>query len=273
MKNNFIKENSTFLPILIMLLFLGYIFYAYHIEITTNLGIEKTYGLLCLSLISAVLLITTGAFLLWRWIKSNDKTTLIWSISFLLYSVTFIGLIFKSLGFSWANDKIPEIFFFFRQFMIIWVAGMIYGLYNILKDRKKTYQSWLFRILASLIIIAGYAWFYYNLILNATVADVAIHTTMLGFINFMFVPACVIISYLFLKFGKTEGIKSIRIIGFGFLILAISYMLWAPFHDDVFYFICYSVFVLSLICILIGFVLLASEKYRIFYNKNTSMTI
>ena len=105
--------------------------------------LESTFFLFGLGLNSTVLLWTIGGYLLLRWIRTKRKNTslFIWSISFLIYSITFVAHIFRALGFPNANENLSSLHFFaWRWGMPCFSAGILYGILIILTENKKLQQ-------------------------------------------------------------------------------------------------------------------------------------
>lgn len=209
-----------------------------------------------LGLDTTVIIWTIGIYLLYRWLKGGRSNTslLIWSLSFFLYSITFVAHIFKGLGFWWANENFsPEFFFLWRWGMILWAGGSLYGILRILVKKKAL------QIIPSAVVIAvGFAWFFYGLFV---IRD--IEWMMYGFLFMIWIPICFSISYVFLIYGRRSGYSGPKILFLGYLGLTITYMAWAPWHFGSvihFYFTWYFLFLLSLVPILVGFVLLSRES-------------
>jgi hypothetical protein len=214
--------------------------------------LEKTFALFGLSLLSVVLLLWISGFLYRRWIITGrkNKTTRLWAIGFALFSVIFIGLIFQSFGVSWANMNVPIIFFIFRQFMILALIPIYLGIVRIVTESK------FFRLyLPSFMFLVSYIWFIYGLFILKN-----IEVTMYGFLLFAFVPITFLIAYFFFEFGQRENIFAMKLISFGFAFMGLTYIGWAPWHGNYFYYIMFFLFVLSLVIILMGFVYLSLSK-------------
>jgi len=211
--------------------------------------LKNNFPLFSLSLVAVILIISIGGFLLRRWKITGKEniTTLIWALSFFVYVLTFIGLILKSLGVSWANTGIPLFFFIYRQPMILFIAGIYYGIIRIL-TKSKFWRGYI----TTLIIISSYMWFIYGLFIKGN-----IELTMHGFLSFIFIPVCFFVASLFYIYGNNEKLKPMKFLGLGFAFLGLTYMGWAPWHKDYFYFIMYTLFILSLVLILISFIYLS----------------
>ncbi len=250
---SFIHQNKLLVPILIVSLILGTILVFYTPALESPIQMEKTYTLFSLSFIAFVISFAIGVYLLTRWLVSHKKNeaAIWWGVSFIIFSILFLGLMLQASGVSWANTGEPHIFFLFRQTMILWVGGMLFGILAILGATTR------FKILSVLLVdILSYVWFYYGLIVRAN-----IELTMYGFLYFSFIPVCVIITYLFIKTAIKEKIHSLLTLGSAFALMAFSYMVWAPWHKNYFYYVCYSVFILSLFMMALGFKSLSYEKY------------
>ncbi|NVM01903.1 MAG: hypothetical protein HWN67_06185 [Candidatus Helarchaeota archaeon] len=211
-----------------------------------------------LGLDTTILLWIIGTYLLYRWYKGGrtNISQLVWGIVFFIYSITFIGHIFKGLGNSWANENAaPENFFLLRFGMIFWAAGSLYGILRLLIEDKKL------RIIPSIfVMLLGFIWFSFGLFI---VRD--IEYMMYGFLFAIWIPICFSISYIFFNYGQKSGYSGPKIIFLGYLGLTITYMGWAPWHfSDViyFYFFWYFLFLLSLVPILIGFMMLTKESEK-----------
>jgi hypothetical protein len=208
----------------------------------------ETFWLFGLSLQAIFLLFGTGIVILYNWFRNPYSPLKVWSVSFVIYSLTFIGLLLHSLGAI--DEKIPVVFFMFRNSMIIWAAGMIYGLATHLGFGRK-----LKHVIPSLILTLGYSWFAWGLLL---VAD--IEYTMYGFLYFIFIPVCVYLSWAFYRAARTTGFTSFKYISLGMMGLAITYGAWAPWHQNYIYAVWFFMFNLSLVPIFAGFTGLFQES-------------
>jgi len=245
-----LKKHWMVILSLAVVYLLGILTVIYKPQFSEYKPLEELFWLFGLSLNSTILLIAIGGFLICRWAKKKNTTNLIWGVSFLLYSIVFVGLMLQAHGVAWANQKLPHIFFAFRQFMILWAAGMTYGLLKIFTNNKK------FQIaLPALIVLAGYSWFWYGLM---KVAD--IEYTMYGFLFGIFIPVAVFLAYLFWRFAHQNKLISLKFVAGGFLGIALTYGLWAPWHLTKVYALCFFGYELSLVPLLIGFILLPWEQ-------------
>jgi len=208
-----------------------------------------------LGLDTTILLWAIAGFLLYRWQKGGRSNTslLVWGLVFFIYSSTFVAHIFRGWGFPWADERASEeIFFLWRFGMILWAGGSLYGILRILTENKKA------RIIPSIaIVVSGFFWFIYGLFFANVVNN--IEYMMYGFLFTIWLPVCFSISYIFLLYGRKSGYAGPKLLFLGYLGLTITYMGWAPWHLNYFYFVWYFLFLLSLVPILIGFIVLSRE--------------
>ena len=247
-----IKENKEGIFLILLAFLIGILNVIYMPEWKGPLLLKETYTLFGLSLVSFILILAIAGFLYHRWAITGkkNKTTLIWTFSFALYSIVFLGLMLQSLGIAWADQKNPAIFFLFRQLMIFFVFGMYSGVSRILTESK----FWT-KYLAGLILVFSYLVFVYGLFIKDS-----IEFTMYLFLSFIFIPACFLIAFLFYKYGKLENLFSMKLLASGFIFLGLTYAGWAPFHKDYFYFVMFFLFTISLSVILTAFIYLSLAK-------------
>jgi len=224
--------------------------------------LENSFYLFGLALDTTILIWTIGTFLIIRWFKTKKEnpSLIIWGISFFLYSIIFVAHIFRALGFTIANENTSSFHFFaYRWEMIVWAAGIVYGLLKILVKRKKL------QIIPSVIIlVVGFSWFILGLFIIPW--EYPIDSTMYLFLFTIWIPVCFTMAYIFFYYGYKMKRYGPKIISIGFLGVMITYMAWAPWHfsDVVYiYFIWYFLFLLSLTPTLFGFVLMAIEEKKI----------
>ncbi|MFX1475844.1 MAG: hypothetical protein ACFFCO_10275, partial [Promethearchaeota archaeon] len=67
------------------------------------------------------------------------------------------------------------------------------------------------------------------------------------------------LTYSFFLYGRTGGIKAPYYLAVGFAGLGITYGSWAPWHGTSFYYICFFLFMSSVILIAIGFLMLSRD--------------
>ncbi|MEM4347710.1 MAG: hypothetical protein QW802_03900 [Candidatus Altiarchaeota archaeon] len=247
-----LKEHFTIFIIIFLIYALGVYLVSEKPLFQEVKELEKTGTLFGLSMNATIILLWISFYLLYRWNKTNRKnlTNFIWGISFLLYSIVFIGMMLEAFGVEWANSKRPEIFFMFREFQILWAAGMYLGISKILT------KSRILQFLPTiLILILGYSWFYHGLL---NVKD--IEYTMYGFLYGIWIPLCVFLGYLFFLYSKRSKLIAPKYIALGFIAIAFTYTYWAPWHLTKFYLICFFTYILALIPLLIGFLLIPYES-------------
>ncbi|MFX1562049.1 MAG: hypothetical protein ACFFDP_01945 [Promethearchaeota archaeon] len=216
------------------------------------LGLSSTYVMLLgLSMVAVLLLWGISAYLFYRWFATERKSfaTLIWALSFFIYGILFVAMCFQALGMPWANMNDPVLFFAFREVMIWFLALQWLGIAMQLTENM--YIRW---IPALLILIFGYIWFAFGLLI---VAD--IEYTMYGFTYGILIPVAFTLAYSFFLYARSAKINAPYFLAVGFTGLAICYGAWAPWHPVLFYFIWFFLFEASLIPIAIGFPLLSRD--------------
>jgi len=247
-----LREHLSIIVVLVLIYLMGIYFVMEKPLLGEVKELEKTGCLFGLSMTATVLLLSISFYLLYRWNKTGRKniTNLIWGISFALYSLVFIGMMLEAFGISWANSKEPEIFFIFRQFQIIWAAGIYLGISKIL-SKSKIIQT----LPTLLILLFGYIWFFYGLLYMKD-----IEYTMYGFLYGIWIPLCVFLAYLFFLYSKKSRLIAPRYIALGFAGIAITYSYWAPWHLTKFYLICFFTYILSIVPLFTGFMLIVPES-------------
>ncbi|MFX0123236.1 MAG: hypothetical protein ACFFAE_06320 [Candidatus Hodarchaeota archaeon] len=227
--------------------------------------IEITYDLFGTSLTGFILILIIGGYLLFRYFSrarplEQAPFQLIWGLSFLIYSITLLGLVLQAWGFDFADMTDPVIFLVWRTPMILWVAGMWIGVTSLHTDSPQiTYLS------ALLIFLLGESWFFIGLILLRD-----IELTMYGFLYWEFVPMAFILAILWYNYGKGAGLHSPKVISAGFTLFGIAYLAWAPWHfEDLQYvwFIWFNVYLVSLAILLTGFYALPKEILGQFHDE------
>ncbi len=221
--------------------------------------LQGTFFLFGLAMNTCVLLWSIGFYLLHRWSKTGRKNSamLVWGVSFLLFSVTFIAHLFRAFGIVDANENVsPAHFFAYRWVMAVFAGGMFYGILRILTEKKAL------QIIPS-VGIGGVGILWLILGLFVIPSKNPIEYTMYLFLHTIWIPICFTMSYVFFYYGYKAKKLGPKIVGLGFLLLMISYFGWAPWHfaEVVYlYFIWYSFFIISLTPILLGFVVMALEE-------------
>jgi hypothetical protein len=261
----FIKNHWIFLVLMIVL----YIISAITVILTpkgiaipeldplSTGGNPYTYTSFSLSVAASILIVFIGLYLIFRYYqkpapREESFYQLIWGLSFIIYSLTFIGLTLGAWGFDFANMDEPVLFFVWRSPMIIWVAGMWIGTIMLFSENKLIIYT-----PAIVILLGGLTWFYIGLMMFENIEQ-----TMYGFLFGEFIPMAVILAYLWYIYRKDTELSSAAILMIGFSLLAITYAAWAPWHfaELVYvYFFWFAMFIVSLAFIMAGFFALPKE--------------
>jgi hypothetical protein len=221
--------------------------------------LESSFFLFGLGFNSTILLWTIAGYLLLRWIRTKRKnmSLFIWSISFFIYSITFVAHIFRALGVPYANENSSPLHFFaWRWGMPFFSAGILYGILKILTENKK-----LQNIPSIFILFLGFLMLIFGLFIIPS--ENPIEVTMYLFLHTIWIPICFTMAYIFAYYGYKAKEIGPKLVGLGFFVLMVSYHGWAPWHfqDVVYiYFIWYFLFLLSLTPILLGFFLMSVEE-------------
>jgi len=240
------------LIILVSCLYLLGIFLLFSKPLMPEVYIENL-NLLVLSLQAFILLLLIAHRNLRIYLESRSEIFLTYSLSFFFYSFLFLGMIFQSLGFWFADMRKPGIFLLWRQFKIIWISGIYLALSKTLFERKK------FSLVSTFLLgLASYSWFFYGLFFSGV--KNSIEFTMYGFLYFLLTPFSFCVGILFLWYGKKNRLLSPKYLSYGFILLGITYMAWSPWHLTSLYFVWFTIFNISLVFLLIGFSLASIER-------------
>ncbi|MHA1988353.1 MAG: histidine kinase dimerization/phospho-acceptor domain-containing protein, partial [Promethearchaeota archaeon] len=258
-----VRRHWKFIVIILIFQTLSLFLIAFKVKGFPIPELEQSYPIFILSFLAFTLIMFISGSLFYRWSKwgkhLNLRYHLTWGVSYLLFSIVFLGLMLESFGFDFANSKNPEIFFIFRQGMIFWAAGMWFGFAEILfsvHQQKKLLQI----IPAVLIIFISELWFIYGLLM---VFDIEL--TMYGFLFSIFIPVSFTTAYMWYIFGFKRYIltgyskRAVFYLIIGFILLGITYAAWSPWHfADVQYVnvIWFGLFLIALTLMLIGFMML-----------------
>jgi hypothetical protein len=249
-----IRKHYVFFICMVLLVLLNVFVITFQPILPGYDELASDFYLFGLALQSVILIYMIGFFLLYRWLKTGKQaiSTLAWSIAFLCYGSTFIGLMLQSLGVSWANSSNPAIFFLFRQTMIWWIGLMYVGIATIMT------KSWRKQVIPGIVFIGlGYVVFSIGLLVFND-----IEYTMYILLYTFWTPLCAAITYCFYLYGKDSKLASPKIIGIGFALLGVTYLAWSPWHHpDVIYiyYIWFFMFNISLAIIMVGYVMLPYE--------------
>lgn len=247
---NFISNYRVLLVLLAVV-------YAYGVYTTVALpklgpmflsGLSKTFWLFGLASTSVILLSITGLYLLYKHRQHNIKWALSWGLAFLFYAATFLGIALAAFGL--VNRSNPVMFFIYRTGMIIWAAGIFYGLSRMVTDNKMITKG-----LSLAILILGFGWFTNGLLIRGN-----IEYTMYGFLSFIFVPVSSALGYLFWRYDDMVNGSGMMWLSSGMFLMSLSYMAWAPWHHNFVYVLWFFVFNISLSLILTGLVNIPYEE-------------
>ena len=204
-----------------------------------------------------ILLLIISGYLLYRYFTKASPLEqapfqLIWGASFLIYSLTLLGLALQAWGFDFADMTDPAIFLVWRSPMIIWVAGIWIGVAKLFVDDSRQIY-----IPAFLIVIFGELWFFFSLLVLQD-----IEFAMYGFLYWLFVPMAFVLALLWRQYGKKAYLSSPNVIASGFVLFGIVYLAWAPWHFDelnYIWLVWFNLYLVSLAIILTGFYALPKE--------------
>ena len=263
--SNFITRNSGYLVIIVIIYICTTL-----IVIARPMGfavpeIETSYDLFGASLAGFILTLIIGGYLLYRYFSRAEPLEqapfqLIWGASFLVYSITLLGLLLQAWGFDFADMTDPIIFLVWRTPMILWVAGMWIGVVKLHTDNVQiTY------LVALLILLLGEIWFFVGLIIVGE-----IEFTMYGFLYWEFVPMAFVLAILWYNYGKGADLNSPKVITVGFTLFGIAYLAWAPWHVEelrYIWFVWFNIYLVALAFLLTGFYALPKEILGRFHEE------
>ncbi len=254
---DFITRNSAYIVILALIYMLTSLIVVIKPHGFAVPEIIDSSALFGPALAAFILLLIISGYLLYRYITKASPLEqapfqLIWGASFLIYSLTFLGLTLQAWGFDFADMTDPSIFLIWRTPMIIWVAGIWIGVAKLIVDDNR-----LIFIPALLIIIFGELWFFFSLLILQD-----IEFAMYGFLYWLFVPMAFVLARLWHHYGKNAHLSSPNVISAGFVLFGIVYLAWAPWHfPDLNYIwlVWFNMYLVSLAIILTGFYALPKE--------------
>jgi hypothetical protein len=253
-----VKKHWVYVLVIIFVAIIGIIGLLNPVELPNPLGSmsDANIMLLGLAMVSLFLLWGVGIYLFYRWVVTGQRiiSTLCWSLAFLVYGILFLAMCLKAFGIPWADMSYPIIFFEFRQVMIWFLALLWLGVAIRLTDNA------LVRFVpALLILVVSYAWFAWCLIFAVHIVTNLIEYIMYGFTFGVLIPVAFTLAYTFFLYGRTGGINAPYYLAVGFAGLGITYGSWAPWHPNSFYYICFFLFMSSVILIAIGFLMLSRD--------------
>ncbi|MFW9904129.1 MAG: hypothetical protein ACFFFH_07350 [Candidatus Thorarchaeota archaeon] len=253
----FISRKSGYLIIIVIIYLITTLIVIAKPRGFTVPELTTTYDLFGTSLTGFILILILSSYLLFRYFSKarpleQAPFQLIWGSSFLIYSITLLGLLLQALGFEFADMTDPLIFLIWRTPMIIWVAGMWIGVTKLYTDNPK------YTYLAALVIfLLGELWFLIGLVFLGD-----IELTMYGFLYWEFVPMAFILAILWYNYGKGAKLNSPKIIAAGFTLFGLTYLAWAPWHFEELQYIWhiwFNIYLVSLAILLTGFYALPKE--------------
>lgn len=256
MEEDSVVEFFRHHPVLPVLLLMLFIYGAVTAVVTPQLNpallgfLQDEFTLFMLSYIAVFYLIVTGAYLIYKGVtifgdrKLRNNVPFIWGLSFLVYPVVQMGILLGELGVLNTSD--PGTFFLTRQSMVLWAAGISYGLVTFRTDSS----TWR-KIIPGSVLVFGYAWLAWGIYI---IQDISY--TMYGFTSFIWVPITFVFGYLFWAYSGGLGQKGMRWISVGMVFMGITYILWAPTYNSFLYQIAFFHFNIALSLILLGMVAL-----------------
>lgn len=253
-----IRKHWVYILVIIIVAVIGAIGLLNPVTLPNPLGAmsEANIMLLGLSMVSLFLLWGVGIYLFYRWVSTGQRisSTLCWAMAFLVYGILFVALCAQAFGVPWADMSYPVIFFEFRQVMIWFLALLWLGISIRLTDNL------LLRFIpAILILVVSYAWFAWCLLYAVHIVANLNEYIMYGFTFGVLIPVAFTLAYSFFLYGRTGGIHAPYYLAAGFAGLGIMYGSWAPWHLTSFYYICFFLFMSSVILIAIGFLMLSRD--------------
>ncbi|MHA2053225.1 MAG: hypothetical protein ACW99F_06440 [Candidatus Hodarchaeales archaeon] len=176
-----------------------------------------------------------------------------WGASFLIYSLTFLGLSLEALGFTIADMNEPLSILLWRSPMILFIAITWYASINLYTDKRN------YIVLSSLLIaIISLSWFVIGLgLLNN------IELVMEVFLYAIFIPIILISSFIWYKFNQEIHFTSTSLLAIGYLLIGIIYSQWIPWqilNPIPGYYIFYTILILGFILIFRGYIKLTKEN-------------
>lgn len=239
-------------PVLVALMFLVYGYGALTSFLTPELvpnsfwaALEGGHTQIMLAVTAITYLGITAVYLIHKGRKYysdrglKENIPLIWGVSFLAYIVTYIGIILKA---SEAITMTEELFFFFRSFMILWAAGIAYGLIT-LRTSREGLRKYIPLGIAGLSL----AWFTWGLFSVGS-----IEYTMYGFTSFLWVPLTFAFGYFFWAYSGGTGHSGMKWISVGMVYMGATYLFWAPTHQNFLYEVAFFQYNIAASIILLG---------------------
>jgi len=169
-----------------------------------------------------------------------------WSVIFVIYAITFLGLSFETLNFPIANMNNPLLFLIWRFPMVLYIAGLWINLANFYTDK-----SHLKYIPALGIAVLSGLWFIISLLMIDNII-----LAMNGFLYGIFIPITILSAFIWYRFSKETKYTGSSLIALSFLLIGLVYSqwtLWDPTSLNPLYSISFTILNLALILLLRGF--------------------
>ncbi len=176
-----------------------------------------------------------------------------WGTSFLIYSLTFLGLSLQALEFSIADMTNPLLLFLWRVPMILFIVFTWYGNISFYTNKRDNivFSSVLIGIISIIWLIIGLG-FLDN-----------IKLTMNVFLFTVFIPIILFSSLSWYKFNQETFYRSTSILSIGYLLIGLIYTQWLPWetlNPNPGYNIFYTLLILAFILLFRGFIQLTNEN-------------
>jgi len=239
-------------PVLVALMFMVYGYGALMSFMTPELvptsfwaGLEGSHTQIMLAVTAMTYLGITAFYLIYKGRKYysdrglRENVPMIWGTSFLAYIVTYIGIILNASDIITMN---AELFFFFRSSMILWAAGIAYGLIT-LRTSREGLRNYIPLSIAGL-SLAWFAWGLFNV--------GSIEYTMYGFTSFIWVPLTFAFGYFFWTYSGGTGHSGMKWISAGMVYMGSTYLFWAPTHQNFLYEVAFFQYNIAASIILLG---------------------
>lgn len=211
------------------------------------LPIQNSHTIFMLSFTAFFYLVISAGYLAYkgkkyysdRGIKDNVPAVL--SVSFLAYSVVYLGMMLESM--NYVSIAATE-FFMFRQTMILWAAGIAYSLVTLRTDDKRFRYG-----TPGAILVLSYAWFAWSLLIQNSV-----ELAMYGFTSFVWIPLTFAFGYLFWAYSGGIGKSGLKWISVGMVYMGTTYLFWAPTQNTFMYEVAFFHYNIGASLILLGLV-------------------
>ena len=182
----------------------------------------------------------------------TNRYRTVWSISFLLYAFTFLGLSLRIFDLPLTDINNPLIFQVWLLPLVLFISGVWIGTSSLFtEDNKVNYLP------AFLILLIGEGWF---LVGQFILKDITL--TIFGLLYGLLIPVALFFVYSWFRFARNSPYASPWLLALGFLLMAVSYLFWNPWMSsnlDQLYNIFFATFNVSLLVIFAGFFTLSRD--------------